>query len=137
MNPDEPTNEAYTVIGPGEGDFAPSISVRMDQEPEQDSLEKLAEAEAGALGEMSGVQVLERESSLLLEHPQEELLICWVVEGKVMFQRRHYLHIDGVAYTLVLTFQDESGLGNYPKGEGVLRTYVPGEELTWPEDEEQ
>lgn len=132
MHPDEPTIEAYSVIGPGEGAFVPSISVRMDQEPEHDSLEKLVEAEAGALAETTGVQVLEREAGYLQgQHPQEELLICWVVEGKVMFQRRHHLLLDGVAYTLVLTFLDDSGLGSYPEGEAVMRSFVPGKELTW------
>jgi hypothetical protein len=132
MEQDEQTVESYTLIGPGGGDFVPSISVRIDEEPDADSVETLAEAEEKALAEMAGVQVLERGSDFLNDqHPQEELLICWVVEGKVMFQRRHYVLVDGVAYSLVLTFEDDSGLGTHSQGEQVLRKFEPGVELAW------
>lgn len=132
MSQEEQAVETYTIIGPGDGPFVPSISVRMEPEPEQDSVEAAAEAEAKALAAMAGVQVLERTSDFLQEqHPQEEILICWVVEGEVMFQRRHHVLVEDTGYTLVLTFQDESGLGSYPEGEEVLRAFVPGEELRW------
>ena len=132
MDKDNASVETYTIIGPGDGAMVPSISVRMDPEPEFDSAESMAKAEAGALAAQTGVQVLERTSDYLQEiHPQEEILICWVVDGEVLFQRRHHVLVEEVAYSLVLTFEDETGLGSYPEGEGVLRGFVPGQELRW------
>ncbi len=132
MGEEELEVETYTVLAPGELFFAPSISVRAEHETDYDSVEKLADEEIAALEDEDGFEVLARTDDFLLDQfPVEEVLLRWETEEEVMFQRRHYAILDEVAYTLVLTFVDDTGVGVHSAGEKILRSFNPPEKLIW------
>ncbi len=133
MDDGTPEVESYSVIAPGQGlFFVPSINVRCDPETDYESAEAMADAELEALQAEEGIELLDRHGELLLDqYPVEGALLRWEAEGQELFQRRHYIIIDGAAHTLVLTFTDETGVGSHPVGEGLLRGFRPGQEIVW------